>query len=359
MQRTLQLLLTALFCLANAQAQEPPGVLVLEANVENATVFLDNKPIGKTPLRQEVSAGTHNLRVSARYFDPWVSKIRIDSGKVTKKTVELFEGGGSVEFVVEPVGAEVYIDGKRAGPAPIRLTDLPVGQHRYVLSAPIHEGSAGEFNFVAGANLLLVEQLEPSAGKWEVRSTPTGADVFINDELAGQTPLSSSGFSNALHLVRVSKEGFGSVIREVDTRSGNRGELTVNLPKGGAAIKVNTKLESAEVRVNDALVGTGKSVSFALQRGVYRLSVQAEGQKPAEVRLSAPRKGSLIYKIKWAAEGANGNSVLSAKQPLTSSWAFWGAVGGLSAGAGVATALIVLGNQPEPPPDGDVVVALP
>jgi hypothetical protein len=145
----------------------------------------------------------------------------------------------------------------------------------------------------------------------------------------------------------------------VDTSSGNRGELTVNLPKGGANIKVNTKIENAQVRVNNALIGSGKTVSFALQRGVYRLNVQAEGQKPAEVRLNAPRKGNLIYKIKWVPEGANGNSVLSFKKPLTSSWAFWGAVGGLSAGAGVATAVVVLKNQPEPPPDGDVVVTLP
>jgi hypothetical protein len=359
MKRTLQLLLTALVFLAPARAEEPMGVLVIEANVENATVFLNNKPLGKTPLRQEVAVGAHNLRVSARHFDPWVSKIRIDSGKVTKKTVELFEGGGSVEFIVEPAGAEVFIDGKRAGTAPIRLTDLPVGQHRYVLSAPAHEGSTGEFNFEPGGNLLLVEELESSAGKWEVRSTPSGADVFIDDELAGQTPLSSTGISNALHHVRVSKEGFGSVIREVDTRSGSRGELTVNLPKGGASIKVNTKIENAQVRVNDALIGTGKSVSFSLQRGVYRLSVQAEGQKTAEIRLSAPRKGSLIYKIKWTATEASGKSVLSVKKPLTSSWGFWGAVGGLGAGAGVATAVVILGNQPEPPPDGDVVVTLP
>jgi hypothetical protein len=359
MKRTFQLLLTLWFFLAPAWAQEATGVLVVKANVVGATVFLDNQPLGKTPLQQEVSAGAHSLRVSARHFDPWVAKVHITAGKTTTKNVELFEGGGSVEFIVEPVGAEVFIDGKRAGTAPIRLTDLPTGTHRYVLSAPVHEGSTGEFNFVAGANLLLVEELEPSAGKWEVRSTPAGADVFIDGELRGQTPLSASGIANALHHVRVSKDGFGSVIREIDTRDGNRGELTVNLPKGGASIKVNTKREDAQVRVNKTLMGTGKSVTFSLQRGVYQLTVQSEGMKPAEVRLSAPRKGSLIYKIKWVGAEANGASVLSASKPLTSTWAFWGTLGGLGAGAGVAAAVIHVGNQPEPPPDGDVEVTLP
>jgi hypothetical protein len=359
MQRILQPLLLMLFFCTPAWAQETKGVLILEANVAGATVFLDNEPLGKTPLRAEISPGTHSVRISARYFDPWVARIQITAGKTTKKSVELFEGGGSVEFIINPPGAEVFIDGKLAGPAPIRLTDLPIGEHRYVLSAPKHEGSAGEFTFVAGANLLLVEDLESSSGRWEVRSTPDGADVFVDDELLGQTPLSATGISDENHLVRVSKEGFGSVFREVDTSSGIRGELTVNLPKGGASIKVQTKQEDALVRINGSLVGTGKTVTFAIQRGVYQMTVHSEGFKPAETRLKAPRKGSLIYKARWAEDEDAGKSILEASKPLTSSWAFWSTVGGLSAGAGVAAAVVIIGNQPEPPPDGDVLVTLP
>jgi hypothetical protein len=359
MQRILQLLLLTLIFWTPAWAQETNGVLILEANVAGATVFLNNEPLGKTPLRAEIPAGTHSIRVSARHFDPWVARVQITVGKTTKKSVELFEGGGSVEFIINPVGAEVFIDGKLAGPAPIRLTDLPVGEHRFVLSAPKHEGSAGEFTFIAGANLLLVEDLESSSGRWEVRSTPAGADVFVDDELLGQTPLSTTGISDELHLVRVSKEGFGSVFREVDTSSGIRGELTVNLPKGGASIKVQTKREDAQVRINGSLVGTGKSVTFAVQRGVYQMTVYSEGFKPAETRLKAPRKGSLIYKARWAEDADAGKSILAASKPLTSSWAFWSTVGGLGAGAGVAAAVVIIGNQPEPPPDGDVLVTLP
>jgi hypothetical protein len=297
--------------------------------------------------------------VSARNFDPWVSRIRVEEGKVTKKEVELFEGGGSVEFVVSPAGAQVFIDGKLAGTAPIRLTDLPLGVHRYVISAPVHEGATGEFTFKFGANLLVVDELEPSAGKWEVRSTPTGADVFIDDELVGQTPLSTTGISNELHRVRVSLAGYGSVLREVDTRGGERGELTVSLPKGGTTIRVNTRREDALVRVNGNLLGSGKKVTFALHGGVYRLRVEADGMKAAESRMSAPRRGSLIYKAQLVSLEDSGSSTLSVSKPLTSHWAFWSAIGGLGVGAGVVAAVTVLGNQPEPPPNGDVVVTLP
>jgi len=358
MHKTLFLFLTSFF-LFPTWAAGGTGTLVVETDVAGAVVYVDNKKMGNTPFRAVLDEGRHSLRVSAQNFDPWVSRIRIEEGKTNTQKVELFEGGGTVEFVVDPANAEVFIDGQAAGTAPIRLTDLPLGTHRYVISAPLHEGATGEFVFRQGANLLIVEELETSAGKWEVRSTPSGADVYIDDELVGQTPLSATDISNDLHRVRVSKEGYGSVFREVDTQSGERGELTVNLPKGGAEVRVLTRNEDALVRINGNLVGSGKKLTLALQRGVYNLQVEAPGMKPAKARLSAPRRGAVIYKAHLVSEDASGSSSLAVHKPLTSSWAFWGTLGGLGAGAGVTAAVIIIGNQPEPPPDGDVVVDLP
>jgi len=273
--------------------------------------------------------------------------------------VELYEGGGTVEFIVSPSGADVFIDGQSAGKAPIRLQDLPPGEHRYVVSANVYEGATGTFRFQPGDNLLIVEELESSAGKWEVRSTPSGADVYIDDELVGQTPLSTTGVPNGAHRVRISKDGFGSVLREVDTTDGSKGELTVNLPRGGSEIRVQSRLDNARVLLNGNLMGTGKRVTLNLQRGVYQLRVEAEGFQPTEARLSAPRRGRLIYKASLAKEDTQGRSELKLSKPLTSSWIFWGALGGVTAGAGVTTAVIVIGNQPDPPPDGDIKVNLP
>ena len=359
MQKLLHLILV-LFCfLPTAQAEERTGTLSVTSTVEGAIVWVNNREVGKTPYLGVLPVGTHSLRVAARYYDPWVSRIQIREGQKTKKEVELFEGGGTVEFIVTPRRAEVVIDGKPAGLAPIRLTDLPPGEHRYIISAEVHEGTTGTFRFQQGDNLVIVEDLEPSAGKWEVRSTPEGAEVYIDDELAGTTPLSLRGISSDVHRVRVSKAGYGTVFREVDTSSGGRGELTVNLPQSSGRLRVNTRSETAVVRVNGNLIGSGKKVSLPIQRGVYTLRVEEEGFKAAEARLNMPRGGTILYKARLVDESNSANSVLALSTPLTSSWVFWSTVGGIGAGAGIATAVVVIGNQPEPPPDGDVKVTLP
>ena len=359
MQKLLHLILVLLWFLPQANAEERTGTLSVSSSVEGAIVWVNNREVGTTPYSAELPVGTHSLRVAARYYDPWVSRIQIREGRTTTKEVELFEGGGTVEFIVSPSKAEVVIDGKPAGLAPIRLTDLPPGEHRYIISADVHEGATGTFRFQQGDNLVIVEELEPSAGKWEVRSTPEGAEVFIDDELAGVTPLSLSGISSDVHRVRVSKDGYGSVFREVDTSAGGRGELTVNLPDSSGRLRVKTRSDSAEVRVNGNLIGTGSSVTLPIQRGVYTLRVEEDGFKAAEARLNMPRSGSILYKARLVEASETANSVLAISTPLTSSWIFWSAVGGVGAGAGIATAVVVIGNQPEPPPDGDVKVTLP
>lgn len=359
MQKLLHLILVLLWFLPQANAEERTGTLSVSSSVEGAIVWVNNREVGTTPYSAELPVGTHSLRVAARYYDPWVSRVQIREGRTTTKEVELFEGGGTVEFIVSPSKAEVVIDGKPAGLAPIRLTDLPPGEHRYIISADVHEGTTGTFRFQQGDNLVIVEELEPSAGKWEVRSTPEGAEVFIDDELAGVTPLSLSGISSDVHRVRVSKDGYGSVFREVDTSAGGRGELTVNLPDSSGRLRVKTRSDSAEVRVNGNLIGTGSSVTLPIQRGVYTLRVEEDGFKAAEARLNMPRSGSILYKARLVEASETANSVLAISTPLTSSWIFWSAVGGVGAGAGIATAVVVIGNQPEPPPDGDVKVTLP
>lgn len=359
MQKLLQLIMIAILFLPLAEAEERTGTLIVEASVEGATVWVNNREVGTTPFTSELPVGTHSLRVAARYFDPWVSRIQISEGRKTKKTVELFEGGGTVEFIVTPTKAAVAIDGKPAGKAPIRLTDLPPGEHRYVISADVHEGTTGTFRFQQGDNLIILEELEPSAGKWEVRSTPPEADVYIDDEFAGQTPLSLSGISSENHRVRVSKDGYGSIFREVDTSDGGRGELTVNLPQGGTRLRVNTRSETARVLVNSNLIGEGKKVTLPMQRGVYTLRVEDEGFKAAEARLNVPRSGTLTYKAKLVSDDTAETSLLAISKPITSSWIFWTAVGGVGASAGITTAVVVIGNQPDPPPDGDVKVTLP
>ena len=101
---------------------------------------LDGRPIGNLPTRLDsVPAGRRHLSFHGREVRPWTEEVDVVAGKITQITAhpELVPEDGVVfarSFEVnaggltEVHGAAVYLDGRRVGYTPARLT-VPRGYH--------------------------------------------------------------------------------------------------------------------------------------------------------------------------------------------------------------------------------------
>ena len=57
------------------------GTLTIDSDVPGASVFIDCRYLGKTPITQpDVEPGSHTLNVSAGGYDPWSSTIDVKPG---------------------------------------------------------------------------------------------------------------------------------------------------------------------------------------------------------------------------------------------------------------------------------------
>lgn len=66
------------------------GRIVFDIDVKGASVFLNGKPLGKSPLAaRSVQAGTHALRVTHHSFHDYMRFIRVDFEKETRVKVSL------------------------------------------------------------------------------------------------------------------------------------------------------------------------------------------------------------------------------------------------------------------------------
>jgi hypothetical protein len=66
------------------------GRLSVDSRPVGARVFLDNKPIGVTPLAvPTVRAGEHAIRLERDGYRHWTSTVRIVSGEQNKVTASL------------------------------------------------------------------------------------------------------------------------------------------------------------------------------------------------------------------------------------------------------------------------------
>ena len=84
---------------ARLSASAPPapvattGVLVIESRPSGASVFVDGRRVGTTPISvPDASPGTHRIRLEMTGFSPWVTTANIEAGVRTRVAASLERG---------------------------------------------------------------------------------------------------------------------------------------------------------------------------------------------------------------------------------------------------------------------------
>ena len=120
-----------LFCAVDADAEPKSGIVKVITEPEGATVYLNGRIYGPTPVLIELATGVHSLVISLDGYPPKVQKITVHPDRVVSSTIvlkepmkrdmirvhELGKGGadagpGTVTVVTEPPGLTVLVDDK-------------------------------------------------------------------------------------------------------------------------------------------------------------------------------------------------------------------------------------------------------
>lgn len=111
------------------------GELVVNSQPQGATVVVDDREHGVTPLTIRIAPGTHVLQVRAGSAEPRVIPLSIRPGVQTAQYVEMqgVATTGVLEVRSEPAKAKVTIDGRERGSTPLTLRDVAPGSYKVVL----------------------------------------------------------------------------------------------------------------------------------------------------------------------------------------------------------------------------------
>jgi len=353
-------LLFSMLVAAPALAEKASGLLNISASAVGAVVIIDGQEVGKTPLVQMASEGTHTLRIVADNFDPYVRKIDVTPNLTTRVDAKLTPGKGTIEFFVKPAGAKVFIDDREVGPAPIRVRELSDGTHTYRLEGQGHETKTGSFEFTLGKNLLIDAELRSTAGLFHVESTPQGATVYLDGWEAGVTPLDLDKIPGAEHHVRISLAGHAEVFRMIDTSDGSMGDVRARLSESGTRLVVRTGRPDAHVFIAGNDVGTGRKVVLkSIETGSYPLSIEANGYQTAVKTVRVTKARTFRVKANLARADSSSRGRVVVQKPLLERWTFWAASSTVAVAGGAGGVGVYLLTRPEPPPEGDVAVSLP
>lgn len=103
-----------------------------------ASVTIDGKAVGRTPLKVKLASGEHMARLDEPGFKPLEVALGA-AGELPERRFFLSPAVAQVT-VARPPGARVFFDGRELGAAPLSAL-LPVGEHRFRIE---HNGRSRE-----------------------------------------------------------------------------------------------------------------------------------------------------------------------------------------------------------------------
>lgn len=131
-----------------AELRQRVSTLDIRTNVEGARIVVRNVVVGKSPLPEPLKlvAGPAEIEIDAEGYFGAKKSVTLEGGAEQTVTFELFSRTttGVLTVRASASAAEVLVDGKRIGIAPVEL-NVPKGTHRITVRHPdfrVYETSA-------------------------------------------------------------------------------------------------------------------------------------------------------------------------------------------------------------------------
>lgn len=137
-------------------------------------------------------------------------------------------------------------------------------------------------NFLAAA-MPLVAQTVPQGAEVRVETSPTGAQILLNGEIRGSSPVTISDIPPGMHIFSARRSAHITARQSIELRSGDRIVINMNLDPVLGLLLVESEPPGAELFINDAARGRTPRLITDLPVGDYRFTFKATGYQDRNV----------------------------------------------------------------------------
>ncbi len=145
----------------------------------------------------------------------------------------------------------------------------------------VEKQTPGPDSIGTGQELLMespsVETAEVATASLDIQSEPQGAEVYVDGEIKGKTPLVLEGLKTGEHEIHIKKEGYGDWNDKVLCQSTERQNVSAALQTIYGAIDISSQPDGAMIYVDGKESGRTPSVLKDIAAGSRTITIAADG----------------------------------------------------------------------------------
>ena len=250
--------------------------------------------------------------INANLADYILELYRKDS---EEQTTNLFRpqqkdvGLGTLIIETTPIGATVILDNEQKGVTPLTVENIKAGQHSIILSYTGYERLNKAVMIKADETTSVTELLIKRTGHLEIVSSPTGSDIYINDEYKGKAPLKLQYLDVGDYFLKLSLDGYEDHVGKVTVEWNKTQMANRTLVEKPASVRFYSVPEGATVFVDKKKVGVTSLVGLIrdIPAGRHNISMKLKGYTPESdaLTLTPGQKTSLELQLTKLPEGVS------------------------------------------------------
>lgn len=284
--------------------KELPGIVTLrcvgaddpDTPLGQADVRIDGRTSGQAPLQNvELPGGAHAVLLQRERYQDLETEILVEGrGHREVVTLQLLPDWADVEIETRPVSAELWIDGAPITATPCRV-EVPSGPRELELRAEGFETWRRRLVIIAEQPVSLIDiVLAPAKGRLTVETEPSAAQVLVDGQFAGTSPVEVAAEPDRDLVVQVARAGYEPARRTIRLAPQQAITVAFDLTPQHGTVHLEVFPADSILHVDGAAWGTVPT-EITLLAVEHRLEFKKEGFVTA-VRTITPRPG-VTHKI--------------------------------------------------------------
>ena len=255
------------------------GGLYIDSNPQGATVFLNQAEQGLTPLTlNEVQPGAYQIEVIKNLYLPASRIVEVKSLDYENVKLDLTPNFGRVKISSEPSGAMIWIDNQQRGMTPLDIPQFNAGRYALRLAQTLYYEETDSFSIEPGGEFVKAYKLRPQFGKVTITSDPSGANVMMDGEPWGKSPVARDKVLSGAHVVKLSLTNYFDEEMSIRLTDGQHLEPHYKLRPSVGWLTVRSNPSDAQVKNAETgkVIGRTPIEKQPMDRGTYRLMIEKD-----------------------------------------------------------------------------------